>query len=294
MIDGRRRSKLKEDGTLDETSTKGGKKRKPNPLGRFLFNIGVTPNEVTIFGVALALICAWTISIGQLWIGIALLTASGLTDFVDGAVARARGGSSVRGAYLDSFTDRIIDTVIFGGVAWYLASSKHPHEAFLPLLVLVLGYLVSYQRAKAESLGMSGKGGLMERAERLIGLGIALSFNGVIMVPILWILSVLTFVTVVQRFQKIWSQATKLDNAETRFQIWLEQARQRKEDKDSIRATSHDSLREKFRLQRNQRNRLVKSTRGARRGRALSERRKETSPSGAWDRFWSNRNGFGH
>ena len=77
----------------------------------------------------------------------------------------------MRGAFFDSVADRISDAFLFGGVAWYLAAHHHGEMVLLPFAILAVTSLISYQRAKAELLGLSAKGGLMERAERFILLG---------------------------------------------------------------------------------------------------------------------------
>ena len=74
------------------------------------------------------------------------------------------------------------------------------------MAVLALSMLITYERARAESLGFQARGGLMERAERLVLLGVGLAFD--ILVPVLWIMLVLTAITAVQRFVKVWRQAT--------------------------------------------------------------------------------------
>ena len=99
--------------------------------------------------------------------------------------------SSQRGAYFDSVVDRVTDALLFGGVAWYLASDESPHISMLPFAVMALSSVISYQRAKAESLGLDAKGGIMERAERIIALCIGLLFP-VLLIPILWVMLVLT------------------------------------------------------------------------------------------------------
>jgi hypothetical protein len=90
------------------------------------------------------------------------------------------------------------------GAAWYLAG-RDPHLTLLPFAVASLSFLVSYERSKAEGLGLDGKGGLMERAERMFVLGLGLIFG--LFLPALWLLCALTGVTVVQRFIKVWRQA---------------------------------------------------------------------------------------
>jgi CDP-diacylglycerol--glycerol-3-phosphate 3-phosphatidyltransferase len=125
---------------------------------------------------------------------------------LDGPVAKASGTSSVRGAFFDSVTDRVADALILGGVAWYLVSAHPGHLVLLPFAVLGATSLVSYQRAKAESLGISAKGGLMERAERMILLGIGF-ISTAFLVPVLWVMLGLTMVTAVGRFLKVWGLA---------------------------------------------------------------------------------------
>jgi CDP-diacylglycerol--glycerol-3-phosphate 3-phosphatidyltransferase len=100
----------------------------------------------------------------------------------------------------------VTDALLFGGVAWHFASEESPHLALLPMAVALMSSVISYERAKAESLGLSAKGGIMERAERIILLCLGLLFP-VILIPIMWIMLVLVTVTAVQRFVKVWKQA---------------------------------------------------------------------------------------
>jgi CDP-diacylglycerol--glycerol-3-phosphate 3-phosphatidyltransferase len=96
--------------------------------------------------------------------------------------------------------------LLFGGVAWYFAADDRGVLTLLPVAVMGLSTLISYQRAKAESLGLEAKGGLMERAERIILLCLGLLIP-VLLVPILWVMLVLTAFTAVQRFVRVWNQA---------------------------------------------------------------------------------------
>ena len=98
------------------------------------------------------------------------------------------------------------DAIVMGGVAWYLASVHEGHLVLLPLAVLAASSLISYERAKAEALGISAKGGLMERAERMILLGVGF-LTPWLLVPILWLLLGLTMLTAVGRFVRVWSVA---------------------------------------------------------------------------------------
>jgi len=169
----------------------------------------LTANSLTLSGLALATATAWLIGTGRLaWAFLALLS-TGLCDLLDGPVARATKTSSPRGAYLDSVADRVTEALVLGGLAWYLASPTTkgyaPHLAILPLAILAVAFLISYQRAKAESLGLVAKGGLMERGERLVLLAIALLFSAVL-VPLLWLLLSLSLYTAVVRYIKVASQ----------------------------------------------------------------------------------------
>ena len=180
--------------------------RGTGPVGRRLQQLGVTADLLTATGLISATATAIAIGTGHLHLAIALLILTGLHDLLDGPVAKASGTSSVRGAFFDSVTDRVADALLLGGVAWYLVSTHPGHLAMLPFGVLAATSLVSYQRAKAESLGISAKGGLMERAERMILLGIGL-LSASFLIPVLWVMLILTTATAVGRFAKVWRLA---------------------------------------------------------------------------------------
>jgi CDP-diacylglycerol--glycerol-3-phosphate 3-phosphatidyltransferase len=124
----------------------------------------------------------------------------------DGALAKASNSASQRGAFFDSVIDRVSDSFLLGGVAWYLADTRGATAAVLPFAVMAVSSLISYQRAKAESLGLHAKGGLMERAERIIVLCAGLLF-GSLLWWVMWAMLILTTMTAVQRFAKVWKQA---------------------------------------------------------------------------------------
>jgi CDP-diacylglycerol---glycerol-3-phosphate 3-phosphatidyltransferase len=176
------------------------------PVGSSLGSRRLKADHLTALGLVLASAAAVVIASGHLFIGLVLVILAAIPDLLDGAVAKATGTSSVRGAFFDSVSDRVTDSLILGGLAWHLASSHQAHWAVLPLAVLGVSNLISYERAKAESLGFEAKGGLMERAERIIVLCVGLAFP----VVLLWVLGVmlaLTSVTAIQRFVKVWRQA---------------------------------------------------------------------------------------
>ena len=151
---------------------------------------------------------------------------SGVADLLDGAIARGSGQASPRGAFFDSVTDRASDALLFGGVAWYLINDS-PYYAILAFAVAACSMLISYERARAEALGIDARGGLMERAERFVFLGVGWAFN--ILVPVLWIMLVLTAFTAMQRFVRVYRAAgqpprpahtRKVDGPATPLRSW--------------------------------------------------------------------------
>lgn len=180
--------------------------RAVKPVGQALRRTGLTPDHLTIIGLAIGVAAAVAIGSGRLWVGLILLILAALPDLLDGALAKASGAASQRGAFFDSTVDRVTDTVLLGGVAWYLAGEDPPQLAILAFAVMGASSLISYQRAKAESLGLDAKGGLMERAERLVLLGLGLLWEP-LLIPVLWVMLVLTAITAIQRFVKVWKQA---------------------------------------------------------------------------------------
>jgi CDP-diacylglycerol--glycerol-3-phosphate 3-phosphatidyltransferase len=177
------------------------------PVGANLKRTGITADHLTAAGVILAAGCSVAIANGALRAGLLLLVLCALPDVLDGAVAKASGTAGPRGAFFDSVSDRVTDALLLGGVAWFLSTTHPGRIAVLPMAVLAASMLISYERAKAESLGFHAKGGIMERAERIILLGFALLFDS-LMIPVLWIMLVLTLVTAVQRFAMVWQQAS--------------------------------------------------------------------------------------
>jgi CDP-diacylglycerol--glycerol-3-phosphate 3-phosphatidyltransferase len=188
-----------------------GRFRKPidqavKPIGDSLRRTGLTPDHLTIAGLVVGVGAAFAIGLGYLQLGLLLVVLAALPDLLDGALAKASGAASQRGAFFDSTVDRVTDAVLFGGVTWYVAGHESAHLTLLPFSIMALSALISYQRAKAESLGLDAKGGLMERAERVVLLCLGLLFES-LLIPVLWVMLVLTAVTAVQRFVKVWRQA---------------------------------------------------------------------------------------
>lgn len=180
--------------------------RGTTPVGRSLHRCGISADVLTAAGLVSAVATAVAVGSGHLLLAVPLLALTGLHDLLDGPVAKAGGTASVRGAFFDSVTDRLSDAVLMGGVSWYLISTHVGHLALLPLGILAMASIVSYQRAKAESLGISAKGGLMERAERMVLLGVGFLASW-LLVPVLWILFSLVSLTALGRFIRVWKAA---------------------------------------------------------------------------------------
>lgn len=180
------------------------------PIGAALRKTKLTPDHLTVVGLVVAAGAAVAVGAGRLRWGLVLVILAALPDLLDGALAKASNTSSQRGAFFDSTVDRVTDALLFGGIAYYFATTEDPRLAVLPFAVSAVSSVISYQRAKAESLGLDAKGGLMERAERIVVLCVGLLIEPWLdgaLVWILWGMLVLISITAVQRFVKVWKQA---------------------------------------------------------------------------------------
>jgi phosphatidylglycerophosphate synthase len=142
------------------------------PVFRLAARSGLTPNHVTILTLGVAAVTALAIGSGHFALASALVIAGGSLDIVDGQLARTKRMATPGGAFLDSTVDRICDGMVFSGCVVYYAGTP---IMFVSLAVLVMSFTVSYARSRAEVLGVVGSEGLMQRADRLAVLGIALA-----------------------------------------------------------------------------------------------------------------------
>ena len=168
-----------------------------SPLVRQLSKTGITPNTVTIMGLALNILAAYFILSGSFFIGGIVILVSGLCDILDGALARLTNRGSTFGAILDSTVDRISEAIILSSLLIRYASHGDMLQIILILAILVGSFLTSYIRAKSEGLGLKCKVGWFTRAERVIVIAVGLLIN---QIPIiLWVLVVFVYITVAQR-----------------------------------------------------------------------------------------------
>ena len=178
------------------------------PVGRWLVRMGFSADVLTSSGLVFACVTAWTIAEGYFYVAIVLLTLTGFHDLLDGAVAKASHRASQRGSFFDSVVDRLSDGILMGGVAFYLIARHHGELVLLPFAILTMTFMISYERSKAESLGLEAKGGLMERAERMVLLGAAMLWAPMF-IPGLWVIFALTTMTAAGRFWRVWQIAAR-------------------------------------------------------------------------------------
>jgi CDP-diacylglycerol--glycerol-3-phosphate 3-phosphatidyltransferase len=167
------------------------------PMVSALQRLKVTPNQVTIAGTVLNMAAAALVVVDHLvYAGIVFLVA-GCFDMLDGALARLAKKVTPFGAFLDSTLDRVSEGVVLAAVAYLLAAQGRSIDAALVVLALLGSILVSYTRARAESLGLECKVGLMSRPERVILVALGLFFN--VLPYVIYIMLALTAFTVIQR-----------------------------------------------------------------------------------------------
>lgn len=195
------------------------------PIARFLgpavtrvAQTRLNPDVLTVIGTVGTCACAlYFYPHGNFWWGTVALTFFVLMDLVDGQLARARGTSSLWGAFLDSTLDRVADGAIFAALAIWFARDGHSTPLMVAaLFCLVFGAVTSYSKARAESLGLTCNVGFAERAERLIAILVATGISGLgvpyLLPTTLWALVGATAITVLQRFVEVHRQASAMSH----------------------------------------------------------------------------------
>jgi len=183
---------------------------------RLAQRLGITPNGVTVIGFVVVAVAAGMVAYGQLLGGAAVLVAGSLLDAVDGALARATGGTTPFGGFLDSTLDRAAEAILYAGViVYFLRSEADPiGPVVLALAALCGSFMVSYTRAKAEAFGISAAVGLAPRTERLVLVvaGIALAGFGIGfgLIGAIGIVAALAAATTIQRIWHVQREMTEL------------------------------------------------------------------------------------
>ena len=174
----------------------------------------ITPNMLTLFGLFITAVGALLVAVGQLLLGGIVLAFAGFFDVFDGALARAAGKVYRYGAFLDSTVDRYSEGVVYLGILIYFLDQ---HDGLRPIIVLIAlagSFLVSYVRARAQSLGFTCDVGILARPERVViivaglileSIGLHLGGWGPLTVALI-ILAVGTNFTAAQRVWVVWQQ----------------------------------------------------------------------------------------
>ncbi len=162
------------------------------------------PNLFTLIGFLITLLASFLV-LKDLWFlaGLAIIL-SGLFDLFDGVVARNLDRVTVFGGFLDSVLDRYSDLLLLFAFLIYYLEKGEPTLAILTAWVSIGTALIPYVRARAEASDIPCHTGLMERAERIIFLSIGVLFDW--MKPVLWLMAILTHLTVLQRIYDVWKK----------------------------------------------------------------------------------------
>lgn len=177
-------------------------------VGQVIARTGVTPNQLTLIGLGLNVVVAIVIANGEFRLGGVLLLIASAFDMLDGAVARATQSISKIGGFLDSTLDRYSEIVVYLGVLIYLLDTEDARTASILVVVASTGALmISYARAKAESIGYTASVGLAARPERVVLLALFLIFGWTIWA--LWLLALATHITAITRIVHVWRLASQ-------------------------------------------------------------------------------------
>ena len=168
-----------------------------DPVARLLLRARLRPNQLTVLGLGVSMVAAQAFFQGRLRLAAALLAVAGLFDFFDGSLARLAGSESAFGAFLDSVVDRYSDLVVLLGIVLFYERKDDPAGVFFTMATLVGTVMVSYTKARAQSIGLKCEIGLMERPERMIVLIAGGAFH--LLMPAVIALAVLTNFTALHR-----------------------------------------------------------------------------------------------
>src|SRR5205809_3814014 len=172
----------------------------------------IHPNVLTFLGLVINMIAAWMLAVGQFRWGAAVVIGAGLFDMVDGRVARETNRVTRFGGFFDSVLDRYSDLALLMGLLVYYASINRFFYIVLTAIVMTGSVMVSYTRARAENTIPKCKVGFLERPERVVLLIIGGLFDR--MAPVLWVLAVLSNVTVIHRMIYTWRETKQLEDAQ--------------------------------------------------------------------------------
>lgn len=171
------------------------------PFASIARRMNINPNIITVTGFLITGLAAITIPKNLLTAGI-LILCGGFFDMFDGVIARVNNRTTNFGAFLDSVLDRYSDSFLLFGFLVYFYKTGMDTGMFLSIGTLIGALIISYAKARAEGLGEDCQTGLMERPERVLLMAFA-AITGLVL-PIMWIMLILTHVTVIQRIYHVW------------------------------------------------------------------------------------------
>ena len=204
---------------------KKGALRVIEPAISFLARNNVSPNTITTVGTLLTVAAGVVYATGHIMTAGWIMAVTAFFDVVDGEVARRTGRSTVFGAFYDSSLDRVADGALMAGLTVFYATNPIHHNLYMMVVCLcgIIGtFLVSYTRARAESLGIDAKVGVMQRPERIVLLSapqalFGLFWNGWVLIGIILLLTVTAWITAVQRIAFVYRNTRHADNKPIRI-----------------------------------------------------------------------------
>src|ERR1700726_471304 len=174
----------------------------------------IHPNVLTFLGLLINIWAAFLFAAGRFQAAAVVLIGAGLFDMVDGRVARETNRVTRFGGFFDSVLDRYSDLALLMGLLVYYGIINRPFYVVLTAIVMTGSVMVSYTRARAENTIPSCKVGFMERPERVVLLIIGALFDR--MAPVLWVIAVLSNITVIHRMVFTYQDAKRLEEAQLR------------------------------------------------------------------------------
>jgi CDP-diacylglycerol--glycerol-3-phosphate 3-phosphatidyltransferase len=179
------------------------------PLIKILIKLGIHPNTVTVWGVIITAFAAVILLMGHVRVGGLLILLGGLCDVLDGTLARSSNNVTRFGTFFDSTVDRYAEFIMFFGIAAYFLLNNDYWSSVAVFLALCGSLMVSYTRARAESLGFEAKIGLMQRPERIVIIGLGALIHPIALKFAIWLVAFFANYTAAQRIIYVYKQDVK-------------------------------------------------------------------------------------
>ena len=174
-----------------------------SPLVHLLTKWGVSPNSISIAGLVITVLAALAFTAGYIRLGGVLILLGGLCDTFDGVIARSAGKATRYGAFFDSVIDRYSELIMFFGIAAHFVLIEDYLTSIVIFLAMCGSIMVSYSRARAESLGFTAKIRIMQRAERIVLLGFGALIHITALKIAIWLVAILANLTALQRIRHV-------------------------------------------------------------------------------------------